>query len=64
MPAVCDDGHCTDTIQIEAMFAELCEDVAAEFLCTPSTGGMKPFKVNGTSAVELKRICITRIAAH
>lgn len=45
-----------DSIQIEAAFAEPCEDVAAEFLCTPSTGGMVPFAVNGSSAVELKRL--------
>ena len=45
-----------DAIMIEAVFAEPCEDVAAEFLCAPSTGGMKPFAVNGTSAEELKRL--------
>ena len=45
-----------DTLRIGVAFAAPCEDVAAEFLCTPSTGGIKPFVVNASSAVELKRL--------
>ena len=45
-----------DEIRIGVTFAEPCEDVAAQFLFTPSTGEMQPFAVNGTSAVELKTL--------
>ena len=45
-----------DEIRIGVTFAEPCEDVAAQFLFTPSTGEMQPFAVNGTSAVELKSL--------
>ena len=34
-------------------FAEPCEDVAAEFLVAPGTGGLNPYAVNGTNGIEL-----------
>lgn len=44
------------TVSVRAHLAEACEDVAAEFLSTPSGGDMKPFRVNGVAGVELRKL--------
>ena len=46
---------CTNGVaKIRVFFAEPCEDVAAEFLVAPRSGGLNPYAVNGTNGIELK----------
>ena len=43
-----------DVLKVRVVLADPCEEVAAEFLRAAGTGDLLPFRVNGTSALNLR----------